>query len=196
MIAYHFLAIRLVCPRARICVSPILPSKIPIINESALAFNQLLFKHIQSEAKPSITSVDLNCFLDHRSGCLRTELGRYMSSDPFHLGRDGYRLLANVFKDMILGASYGLNRRASGAGFRPDTGGSGRGNTRVSGSVSGRGSGGSSRRSHPVTPLHYHSEEKVFIKTNETSACNKTESLYMKHIFTSYEMSSPSVFTI
>ena len=39
-------------------------------------------------------------------------------------------------------------------------------------------------------------EEKVFIKTNETSACNKTESLYMKHIFTSYEMSSPSVFTI
>ena len=85
-----------------------------------------------------------------------------MSSDPFHLGRDGYRLLANVFKDMILGASYGLNRRASGAGFRPDTGGSGRGNTRVSGSVSGRGSGGSSRRSHPVTPLHYHSSQYTF----------------------------------
>ena len=155
-------AIRLVCPRARICVSPILPSKIPIINESALAFNQLLFKHIQSEAKPSITSVDLNCFLDHRSGCLRTELGRYMSSDPFHLGRDGYRLLANVFKDMILGASYGLNRRASGAGFRPDTGGSGRGNTRVSGSVSGRGSGGSGRRSQPVTPLHHHSSQYTY----------------------------------
>ena len=39
-----------------------------------------------------------------------------------------------------------------------------------------------------------YSEEKVFIKTNETSACNKTESLYMKHIFTSYEMSSPSLY--
>ena len=36
----------------------------------------------------------------------------------------------------------------------------------------------------------------VYIKTNETSACNKTESLYMKQIFTSIEMSSPSVITI
>ena len=150
-------AIRLVCPKARICVSPILPSKIPIVNESALAFNKLLFKHIESEAKPCLTSVDLNCFLDHRSGCLRGELGRYMSNDPFHLGRDGYRLLANVFKDMIFGVNHGLNRRASGAGFRPDTGGSGRVNTRVSGSFSGRG-----RRSHPVTPLHFHSSQYTY----------------------------------
>ena len=80
-----------------------------------------------------------------------------MSSDPFHLGRDGYRLLANVFKDMILGANNGLNRRASGAGFRPDTGGSGRVNTRVSGSFSGRG-----RQSHPVTPLHFHSSQYTY----------------------------------
>ena len=48
---------------------------------------------------------------------------------------------------------------------------------------------------HRARMLHF-SEEKVFIKTNETSACNKTESLYMKHIFTSYEMSSPSVFLL
>ena len=152
-------SIRLVCPRARICVSPILPSKIPMINECAIAFNKLLFKHIESAAKPSLTSVDLNCFLDHRSGCLRGELGRYMSSDPFHLGRNGYRLLANVFKDLILGANNGLNRRASVASFRPDTGGSGRSNARVSGSVSGRGSG---RRSHPVTPPHFHSSQYTY----------------------------------
>ena len=55
---------------------------------------------------------------------------------------------------------------------------------------------GKIKYNHRVIQLE--SEEKVFIKTNdyETLACNKTESLYMKHIFTSYEMSSPSVFTI
>ena len=128
-------SIRLVCPRARICVSPILPSKMPIFNETALAFNKLLFNHIESEAKPSVISLDLNCFLDHRSGCLINELGRYKSPDPFHLGRDGYRLLANIFKNMILGS----NRRDSQSGSRPGS--------------------RSSRRSHPVTPRHYHSSQ-------------------------------------
>ena len=132
-------SIRLVCPRARICVSPILPSKMPIFNETALAFNKLLFNHIESEAKPSVTSLDLNCFLEHRSGCLINELGRYMSPDPFHLGRDGYRLLANIFKNMILGSNHRSGRRDSQSGIRPDS--------------------SSSRRSHPVTSRHSHSSQ-------------------------------------
>ena len=132
-------SIRLVCPRARICVSPILPSKMPIFNETALAFNKLLFSHIESEAKPCVTSLDFNCFLDYRSGCLINELGRYMSPDPFHLGRDGYRLLANTFKNMILGSNHRSSRRDSQSGIRPDS--------RLS------------RRSHPVTSRHSHSSQ-------------------------------------
>ena len=91
------------------------------------------------KSKPSVTSLDLNCFLEHRSGCLINELGRYMSPDPFHLGRDGYRLLANIFKNMILGSNHRSGRRDSQSGIRPDS--------------------SSSRRSHPVTSRHSHSSQ-------------------------------------
>ena len=144
-------AVRIICPRARICVSPILPSKIPMFNETAKAFNNLLFEHINSRNKPSITSLDFNCFVDER-GLLCKDLTRYMSPDPFHLGREGYRLLANIFRGLILGSK--VDGRSYARVSNPSS-------RRLSNSIINYRDSGSQRipggrRSHPVTSSHGH----------------------------------------
>ena len=75
-----------------------------------------------------------------------------MSPDPFHLGREGYRLLANIFRGLILGSK--VDERSYARVSNPSS-------RRLSNSIINYRDSGSQRipggrRSHPVTSSHGH----------------------------------------
>ncbi len=98
-----------VCPYAKITVSPILPTKLPWLNQRARAFNHLLFQYCYSNNR--IGSLDFDCFLDE-NGILAEKHGRFHDkSDAVHLGASGIftlsRLIANkVLHNTVDGRSY------------------------------------------------------------------------------------------
>ena len=94
--------IRLLCPKANIIVSPILPTKLQWLNERALEFNHYLFQYL--ETVKHIKSIDFNEFVDMKNGLLKDEYGCYKNreSDMIHLGRKGIGKLATLMKDIVL----------------------------------------------------------------------------------------------
>ncbi len=120
--------IRRLCPKAKIAVSPILPTKSPYLNRKAILFNKILFTY--SKANPSIGTLDFNCFCD-KSNNLSEKFGRYLNqSDSIHLGSTGIfvlsRLIARkLFSNPVDGRLYrdianlGVNNQAGISSSNP-----------------------------------------------------------------------------
>ena len=96
--------IKLVCPRSKVYVSPILPTKDRALNERCLYFNKLLFEFIR-KSMGEIQSHDFNVFLDKKdNGMLSSEMGRYNKPyDTLHLGAKGLRKLVEIIRLCVYG---------------------------------------------------------------------------------------------
>ena len=94
--------IRSFCPKAKLIVSPILPTKLKWLNERALEFNHYLFLYLNTVN--DIKCLDLNIFVDGENGLLSDFYGcvNNKNTDMIHLGREGIRKLAVLVRDEIL----------------------------------------------------------------------------------------------
>ena len=103
-------SIRKLCPDSRITVSPILPTKLPVLNEKAVMFNSILFKYCNTIS--NIGTLDFNCFCD-KDNLLGEKFGRYFDrSDNIHLGSTGIFMLSRLmarklFSNPVDGRLYG-----------------------------------------------------------------------------------------
>ena len=85
------------CPKSRLIVSPLLPTKLAKYNSRAMALNRLLLNYVTS-TNTGIRLLDVEDFRSEQTGLLRDELGRYFTPhDPLHLGKLGFRILAQLF---------------------------------------------------------------------------------------------------
>jgi alkylated DNA repair dioxygenase AlkB len=86
----------------KIIFSPILPTKLPHLNQKAKMFNQLIFDYI-NRVNPRIGCLDFNCFLDD-SDLLADRFGRFHDkTDAIHLGSTGIFTLSRVIIEKIRG---------------------------------------------------------------------------------------------
>jgi len=87
--------IRCLCPRARIIVSPILPTKLAELNERAMNFNRQLMKYVIS--KGDITLLNFESFCGP-TGLLGKQFSSFLRPrNPLHLGSEGIRKLGTMF---------------------------------------------------------------------------------------------------
>ena len=96
--------IKLLCPRARIFVHPLLPSKSHNLNIKARQFNAILFNYLENRSDPYLQSLGFDVFLDMNSGLLREDMGRFHSRDQLHLGASGFRMLVTLIKEKVFGS--------------------------------------------------------------------------------------------
>ena len=88
---------------SKIIVSPILPTKLPHLNEKAKLFNQLIFDYI-NKVNPRIGCLDFNNFLDIETGLLADQYGSFRDrTDAIHLGSSGIFTLSRVIVEKIRG---------------------------------------------------------------------------------------------
>ena len=98
------------CPTAKLFVSPILPTKSQDWNKRAVYFNKLLFNFCNG-SNGKVIAHNFSGFCDEY-GNLRSDMGKYWDpSDPLHLGSNGIRSLVNivrqcVFSSGVSGLSY------------------------------------------------------------------------------------------
>ena len=114
--------IRSLCPKAKVIVSPILPTKIGWLNNRALEFNRYLFEYF--DIVKQISSLDFNVFLDLENGLLSDEYGCFKNKDTdmIHLGRKGIRKLAVLVRDAVLTSRRNFRDYASVVRSRDVTG--------------------------------------------------------------------------
>ena len=87
------------CPKSRLVVSPILPTKDCELKAKAKDFNEMLFSFEDSTQK--FTTLNFNCFCD-MNGILLDYMGcNNKPSDLLHLGSLGIRKLAKLIKDCV-----------------------------------------------------------------------------------------------
>ena len=90
----HFLhklrTIQSLCPRARIIISPILPTNVPALNERALLFNRLLFS-----IRENFTFLNFNMFCDNNGRLLKIYRCYNNEYDNIHLGSFGIKILTS-----------------------------------------------------------------------------------------------------
>ena len=92
--------IRTLCPKSKLVVSPILPTKDREWNTRALYFNKLLFDY-ENKSNGKVKTHDFNGFCDF-TGKLSESMGRYKKpSDPLHLGSSGIRLFVKLIRDCV-----------------------------------------------------------------------------------------------
>ena len=114
------LAIKALCPRISIFVSPILPTKSPNLNNRAVEFNQHLTEFLLNDTRSEgVRSFNFNPLADWKTGALREEFGVYdtqkncfNTKDSLHLGKSGIRLLAKTLRDGV------LRKKVSSASYR------------------------------------------------------------------------------
>ena len=93
--------IRCLSPRARIIVSPILPTKLAELNERAVNFNRQLINYVKG-SKGDVKLLNFNSFVCGRTGLLDQQFSSYMRPrNPLHLGSEGIRKLGTMFRDSI-----------------------------------------------------------------------------------------------
>ena len=91
----------MLCPSARINVSPILPTRLQHLNQNALLFNKTLFNYINT-CNPKIGSLDFSGFLDDDMSLLDKRFCRYQKQgDPIHLGSTGIFTLASIIRAKV-----------------------------------------------------------------------------------------------
>ena len=94
--------IKTICPKSRLYISPILPTKDQALNQRCLYFNKLLFDFVRKSVG-SVLSHDFSDFCD-QNGLLSCEMGRFDKPyDKLHLGKPGIRLLVKIIRDCVYG---------------------------------------------------------------------------------------------
>ena len=97
--------IRSVCPKSKITINPVLPTKSDLLNARAKQFNGKNFQYINTRYDTLLSYVHFNVFLDERTLLLKEELGRFNNRyDLLHLGSSGIKLLANIVKQRVCGS--------------------------------------------------------------------------------------------
>ena len=101
--------IRALCPKSKITINPILPTKSQSLNDRCKHFNKLLNKllldFIDSTRDHQLHYLNFDVFVDLRSNLLRDDLGRFKNPhDPIHLGSEGVQLLVKLIKDRVCGS--------------------------------------------------------------------------------------------
>ena len=77
-------------PRARIIISPILPTNVPALNERGLLFNRLLFS-----IRENFTFLNFNMFCDNNDRLLKIYRCYNNEYDNIHLGSLGIKILTS-----------------------------------------------------------------------------------------------------
>ena len=96
--------IRVLCPKSKIIISPILPTKIAWLNKRAKEFNMYLFDEICVPQMGQLQTLDFDVFLD-KFGFLSDTYGSFKNkADKIHLGRQGIRRLALSIRNEVLSA--------------------------------------------------------------------------------------------
>lgn len=91
--------IKKLCPTAKVFVSPILPTKCVELNKLCMQFNKLLFAYEENVGRMTVHKFGVFCDPDYMDPVLSSNLGLYNNQrDIVHLGKDGIRLLANIFR--------------------------------------------------------------------------------------------------
>jgi hypothetical protein len=95
--------IQCLCPRARLIVSPILPTKLMELNERAMKFNRQLYDYVRSKNNiNNIILLDFDSFVCERTGLLSKQFSSFLRPrNPLHLGSEGIRKLGTMFRDSI-----------------------------------------------------------------------------------------------
>ena len=94
--------IKLICPKSRVYVSPILPTKDRALNERCLYFNRLLFDFVH-ESVGGILSHDFGIFCNS-DGLLSNEMGLYKNPfDKLHIGSNGIHELVKIIRTCVYG---------------------------------------------------------------------------------------------
>ena len=94
--------IKSICPKSRVFVSPILPTKDRTLNERCLFFNKLLFEFVRKSVG-GILAHDFNEFCDG-NGMLCNDLGVYgKPNDKLHLGSNGIFKLVTIIRKCVYG---------------------------------------------------------------------------------------------
>ena len=97
--------IRALCPKSKITINPILPTKSQSLNDRCKHFNKLLLDFIDSTRDHQLHYLNFDVFVDLRSNLLRDDLGRFKNPhDPIHLGSEGVQLLVKLIKDRVCGS--------------------------------------------------------------------------------------------
>ena len=95
--------IKLICPKSRVYVSPILPTKDRALNERCLFFNRLLFDFVR-ESVGGILTHDFGIFCDS-NGLLSNQMGLYKKPyDILHLGAGGIYELVKTIRTCVYGS--------------------------------------------------------------------------------------------
>lgn len=98
-------AIKSLCPKSKITLNPLLPSKSDFLNARATQFNRILFHYIDTRHDNLLQTVNFNVFQDEKSWLLKEDLGRFNNSrDLIHLGSSGIRLLVTIVKERVCGS--------------------------------------------------------------------------------------------
>ena len=96
--------VTVLCPNAKVFVSPILPTKSRDWNQRAVCFNEMLFNYcIQMNGK--FVALNFSEFVDQH-GNLRNELGKFWNpNDPIHLGSKGISTLVKIVRQGVFTSS-------------------------------------------------------------------------------------------
>ena len=89
--------IKQLCPKAKVFVSPVLPSRLPRMNQNIMRYNKLVNSMLM-QYFPDVWFQSVRTFLDNQ-GLLSTRLAR--GSDEIHLGPRGIAKFVSYFKSCI-----------------------------------------------------------------------------------------------
>ena len=96
--------ITVLCPSAKLFVSPILPTKSQDWNRRAVQFNKMLFNFCNL-SNGKVVALNFGDFCD-QYGNLRNDMGKYWnSSDPLHLGSKGITNLVKIIRQSVFNSN-------------------------------------------------------------------------------------------
>ena len=96
--------ILVLCPGAKLSVSPILPTKNQQWNKRAIDFNQRLFDY-RNKLQGKFVALNFSEFCDQQ-GLLRNDMGKFHNTeDPLHLGSKGITALVKIIRQRVLSSS-------------------------------------------------------------------------------------------
>ena len=97
-------SIRSLCPKSKVTLNPILPTKIDSLNSRCKQFNNITFDYMDAQQDHFLQRLNFNIFADERTDLLKNELGRFNNYDTIHLGSSGIKLLVKLVKERVCGS--------------------------------------------------------------------------------------------
>ena len=95
--------IRHLCPKSKVTINPILPTKLDYLNARAKQFNEIIFDYMDAQRDHFLRRLNFNVFADVNCNFLKKELGRFNNYDTIHLGSSGIKLLVKLVKEHVCG---------------------------------------------------------------------------------------------